>query len=91
MPGEALRGRSSPLSAREAEVAALIARGLSNRQIAAELVFAERTAGSHYAHILDKLGFATRAQIAAWAVEHGLARRPHPDPDVRPCPRQAPA
>jgi non-specific serine/threonine protein kinase len=63
----------SPLSAREEEVAALVAGGLTNRQIAAELVIAERTAGSHVAHILDKLGFTTRAQIAAWAVERGLA------------------
>jgi len=69
------RERPSPLSAREEEVAALIARGLTNRQIAAELVIAERTAGSHVAHILDKLGFTTRAQIAAWAVEQGLARQ----------------
>ena len=67
------RARPSPLSAREEEVAALVARGLTNRQIAAELVISERTAGSHVAHILDKLGFTTRAQIAAWAVERGLA------------------
>ena len=70
---ELLPQRSSPLSAREEEVAALIARGLTNRQIAAELVIAERTAGSHVAHILDKLGFTTRAQIAAWAAKRGLA------------------
>jgi len=72
-PIAAQRARPSPLSGREAEVAALVARGLTNRQIAAELVIAERTAGSHVAHILDKLGFTTRAQIAAWAVERGLA------------------
>ena len=73
-PTAASSERSSPLSAREEEVAALVARGLTNRQIATELVIAERTAGSHVAHILDKLGFTTRAQIAAWAVEQGLAR-----------------
>jgi DNA-binding NarL/FixJ family response regulator len=66
---------NSQLSAREHEVAALLAGGLTNRQIAAELVIAERTASTHVAHILDKLSFSTRSQIAAWAAEHGLAIR----------------
>lgn len=61
-----------PLTVREREVAALIARGLTNREIATKLVISERTADAHVRHILDKLGFGTRAQIAAWAVEHGL-------------------
>jgi predicted ATPase/DNA-binding CsgD family transcriptional regulator len=55
------------LTPREAEVAALIARGLSNRQIAERLVISRRTADSHVAHILAKLGFAARSQIAVWA------------------------
>jgi non-specific serine/threonine protein kinase len=55
------------LTPREAEVAALIARGWSNRQIAERLVISRRTADSHVAHILAKLGFAVRSQIAAWA------------------------
>jgi DNA-binding NarL/FixJ family response regulator len=54
------------LSARESEVAALVADGLTNRQIAARLVISERTAGNHVAHILTKLGFTSRSQIAAW-------------------------
>ena len=62
----------SPLSARELEVALLIARGLTNRQVAEELVISERTASTHVTHILNKLGFSTRSQVAAWAVEHGL-------------------
>jgi non-specific serine/threonine protein kinase len=66
---------SSPLSAREHDAAALLARGLTNRQIAAELVIAERTASTHVAHILSKLGFSTRTQIAAWVVERGLTVR----------------
>jgi DNA-binding NarL/FixJ family response regulator len=66
---------SSPLSAREHDVAALLARGLTNRQIAAELVIAERTASTHVAHILGKLNFSTRTQIAAWVVERGLTVR----------------
>jgi len=61
------------LTAREREVAALIARGYSNRDIANELVIADGTAANHVQHILDKLGFDTRAQIAAWAAEHHLA------------------
>ena len=62
------------LSPREREVAVLVAGGLTNRQIAEALVIAERTAGTHVANILNKLGFTARAQIAAWAVEHGLRR-----------------
>jgi non-specific serine/threonine protein kinase len=53
-------------------VAALVAAGLTNRQIAERLVIAERTAGNHVDHILAKLGFRSRAQIAAWAVTRGL-------------------
>jgi DNA-binding CsgD family transcriptional regulator len=60
------RGRTSPLSDREEQVAALVADGLSNRQIAARLHIAERTAENHVKNILDKLGFDTRARIAAW-------------------------
>jgi DNA-binding NarL/FixJ family response regulator len=61
------------LSAREREVAVLVAQGLSNRRIAETLVIAPRTADTHVGHILDKLGLHSRAQIAAWVVEHGLA------------------
>jgi DNA-binding CsgD family transcriptional regulator/tetratricopeptide (TPR) repeat protein len=56
------------LTARECEVVDLVARGLSNRQIAVELVIAERTAENHLRHIFDKLGASSRAQVAAWAV-----------------------
>ncbi|MET7474763.1 LuxR C-terminal-related transcriptional regulator [Streptomyces sp. NPDC005648] len=55
-----------PLSRREREVAALVAEGLSNRQIAAVLVLSPRTADRHVENILGKLGFRSRAQIAAW-------------------------
>jgi DNA-binding NarL/FixJ family response regulator len=61
------------LSPREREVAALIAEGRSNGEIAAALVIAARTADTHVGHILTKLGLHNRAQIAAWVVEHGLA------------------
>jgi DNA-binding CsgD family transcriptional regulator len=60
------------LSRREREVAALVARGLTNREIARTLFLSERTAENHVQHILTKLGFGSRAQIAAWAVSEGL-------------------
>jgi predicted ATPase/class 3 adenylate cyclase/tetratricopeptide (TPR) repeat protein/DNA-binding CsgD family transcriptional regulator len=63
---------SSPLSAREHEVAMLLTRGLSNQQIAEELVISNRTASTHVSHILNKLGLANRWEIAAWAKEHLL-------------------
>jgi DNA-binding CsgD family transcriptional regulator len=58
--------RPAALSRREVEVAKLVAEGLTNRQIAERLVISERTAQNHVQHILTKLGFATRSQIAAW-------------------------
>jgi DNA-binding NarL/FixJ family response regulator len=64
-------GRLTP---REREVAALVAEGFSNREIAATLVIAERTAEGHVAHLLDRLGFRSRVDVAAWATEHGLRR-----------------
>ena len=65
--------RMSSLTPRECEVAALIARGLTNPEIAAELVIAPRTADTHVRNILGKLDLANRAQIAAWASRQGLA------------------
>lgn len=62
-----------PLSSREREVAALIARGLTDRQIADQLVISEGTAGVHVSHILNKLGFHRRTEIATWAHQHELA------------------
>jgi DNA-binding CsgD family transcriptional regulator len=71
---EATPARSgSVLTPREQEVAALIARGLTNRQIADTLVITEGTAANHVVHILSKLGFGSRTQVAVWAVEHGLS------------------
>jgi DNA-binding CsgD family transcriptional regulator len=61
------------LSRREREVAALVARGLTNREIARTLYLSERTAENHVQHILIKLGFGARAQIAAWAVSEGVS------------------
>jgi non-specific serine/threonine protein kinase len=61
------------LTPRQHEVATLVGQGLSNRQIAGALTIAERTAENHVEHILTKLGFHSRAQIAAWAAQQGLA------------------
>lgn len=57
---------SIPLSRRENEVAGLLAQGLSNREIAERLYLSERTVDNHVHHILDKLGFDSRVQIATW-------------------------
>lgn len=65
--------RYGGLTAREREVARLVARGMSNRNIAGSLVLSERTVETHVTNILLKLSFTSRAQIAAWAAERGLA------------------
>jgi len=63
------------LTAREQEVAALIAQGKTSKEIADALVITERTADTHAAHIREKLGLRSRAEIAAWATRLGLGRR----------------
>jgi DNA-binding CsgD family transcriptional regulator len=60
----------SQLSPREQEVARLVGQGLTNRQIATALYISERTAQNHVQHILTKLGFANRSQIAVWSGAH---------------------
>jgi non-specific serine/threonine protein kinase len=62
------------LTRRETEVAELVARGLSNREIARTLTIAERTATSHLEHVLNKLGFHSRSQIATWVTEQRRSR-----------------
>ncbi|WP_431910048.1 ATP-binding protein [Nonomuraea jabiensis] len=62
----AIPSASSVLTARERQVAELVAEGMTNKDIAAHLVIAPRTAEAHVEHILTKLGFTSRAQIAAW-------------------------
>jgi non-specific serine/threonine protein kinase len=61
---------STQLTPREREIAALAAEGLSNKEIASRLVISQRTAETHIEHILVKLGFTSRNQIAAWVAEH---------------------
>jgi len=69
------RWRAGPapgLTRRESEVATLVARGLTNREIAGRLYVSVRTVEVHVDHILSKLGFRTRTQLAAWAYEKGV-------------------
>jgi predicted ATPase/DNA-binding CsgD family transcriptional regulator len=60
----------SPLTARQQEVVALVARGLTNDQIAQELVISPATARAHVEHVLERLDLHSRAQVAAWATTH---------------------
>jgi len=66
---ESARRNASPLSAREQEVANLVAEALSNREIAERLVVSERTVETHVRSILAKLGFGSRTEIAAWVLK----------------------
>jgi predicted ATPase/DNA-binding CsgD family transcriptional regulator len=69
--GPSGRGLPAPvLTPREQQIAQLIARGLSNRAIAAELIISPATAARHVANIFSKLGVTSRAQVAAWTAEH---------------------
>ncbi|MFB9307093.1 response regulator transcription factor [Kibdelosporangium philippinense] len=65
---------ASPLTPREQQVAELVADGLSNKDIAAQLMIAQRTAEAHIGHILTKLDFTTRVQLAAWFIEQRESR-----------------
>jgi DNA-binding CsgD family transcriptional regulator len=61
---------AAALTTREREIARLLAQGLSNKAIAKTLVIAQRTAETHVANILAKLGLTSRSQVAAWVAEH---------------------
>jgi DNA-binding CsgD family transcriptional regulator len=71
-----LRGASprsdGDLTVREREVAALLAKGLTNGQLAERLFISPKTAAAHVSNILAKLGLSSRAEIAAWAVRNGI-------------------
>ena len=64
------------LTRRERDIAILLARGLSNRQIAQSLVVTEGTAANYVRRVLQRLGFRNRAQVAVWAVAQGLHEVP---------------
>ncbi|MDX1520119.1 MAG: tetratricopeptide repeat protein, partial [Anaerolineae bacterium] len=75
-PRQAAKEEFGGLTRRERQVAAVVAQGLSNQEIADELVVSVKTIEAHVTRILSKLGFSSRAQIAAWAVDKGLASAP---------------
>jgi DNA-binding CsgD family transcriptional regulator len=75
-PRQAAKQEYGGLTRRERQVAAVVAQGLTNQDIADELVVSIKTVEAHVTRILSKLGFTSRAQIAAWAVDKGLASAP---------------
>jgi DNA-binding NarL/FixJ family response regulator len=73
-PARVAKEASGGLTRRERDVAELIAQGKANRAIARELGIGERTVEGYVASALAKLGFASRTQLATWAVEKGITR-----------------
>jgi DNA-binding CsgD family transcriptional regulator len=67
---------SNNLTARELEITALLARGMSNRDIADALVISDGTVGVHVKHILGKLGFRSRTQVATWWADQRSEKKP---------------
>jgi two-component system response regulator NreC len=72
---ERKRAESDPFSEREREVLRLLALGHTNQEIAALLFISVRTAETHRAHIMQKLGLSSRAELVRYALDHGLVER----------------
>ena len=71
-PGSPRQGEGNPLTRRESGVLRLLALGYTNRQIGEELGVSVRTAETHRAHIMDKLGLKSRVELVRWAVHQHL-------------------
>ena len=69
------RAAADPLSDREREVLRLLAQGHTNQEIAAQLYISVRTAETHRAHIMQKLGFSTRSELVRYAIDQGMLER----------------
>lgn len=74
-PVEGAAGPGGALTRKELGIAELVSEGLTNREIADRLVISERTVDNHVQHILTKLDFHRRSQIAAWWAEHRMSTR----------------
>jgi DNA-binding NarL/FixJ family response regulator len=74
-PGLVAQAPHGGLSRREVEIAKLVAEGLTNKEIGQRLFISERTVDNHVQHVLNKLGYNSRAQIAAWAATTGLLKK----------------
>ncbi|WP_009476146.1 LuxR C-terminal-related transcriptional regulator [Rhodococcus sp. JVH1] len=74
-PDTSVKPGFTSLTRREQQVAELVAEGLTNRAISGKLVISQRTAQGHVEHILSKLGFTSRTQIAAWIIEQRQAEQ----------------
>ncbi len=73
--GTAIPKRPGGLTARELEVLALVASGMTNKAVATELVLSEKTVARHVSNIFTKLGISSRSAATAYAYEHGLVER----------------
>ena len=78
LTADARAGRLDPVVGRDDEIAQLVAKGLSNKDIANTLVISQRTADTHIHHIMVKLGFTSRTQVAMWIAEQDTARVDQP-------------
>ena len=76
LPAAAVVGGGHPLSRREIEVAVLIARGLTSKEVGRKLFIERATVDTHVQHIYNKLGIDSRPQLAVWLMEHDLLERP---------------
>jgi DNA-binding NarL/FixJ family response regulator len=74
-PLEGGAGPGGALTRKELEIAQLVSEGHTNREIADKLVISERTVDNHVQHILTKLDFHRRSQIAVWWAEHRMSTR----------------
>jgi DNA-binding NarL/FixJ family response regulator len=72
LAGGAEKGPGDLLTGREMDVLRCLARGMSNKEIGADLFISEKTVKTHVGSILDKLGLADRTQAALYAVKHGV-------------------